>query len=123
MLSLPLFEVRIDMASKGAKSYSQMFIGKPTLEEVLERVRGLPHEDYWVDLLIEHGLPRVLFTYATHSEYIGFCKHMDVAIARIRVIRHPSLPVADEKFHMVIQVVNNAMHNLSKEYFDRGGKA
>jgi hypothetical protein len=91
-----------------------MFVGKPTLEEVLERIRSLPHEGYWLHLLTDHGLPEYLFTYRDHSEYIEFCQHMDVDVAQIKVIKHPSIPVTGRmKAHTTI-------HKLYAD-FDRKG--
>ena len=122
MLSLPVFEVRIDMESSQAKSYSQMFIGKPTLEEVLEKITSLPHEDYWVQLLEKHGLPEYLFIYNTHSEYIEYCRHMEVPVAQIKIVQHPSIPVADDEFLLVLDVVRGNLDRLSAEYYNRGGQ-
>jgi hypothetical protein len=120
MISLPIFEVRIDMSGRDAKSYSQMFVGKPTVEEVLERIRSLPHEGYWLQLLTEHGLPEYLFTYQDHSEYIKFCQHMDVDIAQIKVIQHPSIPLTGAKIASMMEIAGRDIPEWVKEGFMRG---
>ena len=96
MLNLPTFEVRIEMQGSGP-TFSQLFIGKPSVGDVLEAIetRENPYP-YWSATIKEHGLPRFHWTDHNRDEDIEFCGHMDVTIAIIRVIRRASIPVCPQ---------------------------
>jgi len=96
MLSLPTFEVRIEMQDSGPV-FSQLFIGKPSVADVLEAIgtRDNPYP-YWSAVIKEHGLPKFHWTDHTRDEDIEYCGHMDVTIAVIRVIRRESIPVCPQ---------------------------
>ena len=101
MLNLPMFEVRIEMGDDGP-FFSQLFIGKPTVEEVLEviesRPAGNPHtlsdQSNWAKLLEQHGMPTDWWRGSGRDEEVGFCKHMGVTFATIRVIPKKTLPAS-----------------------------
>ena len=98
MLSLSVFEVRIEMRD-GGQIFSQLFVGKPTAEEVIEVIESRPHASpYWAELLEQHGMPRFFWKDSTREEELEFWEVMDVHIATVRVIPQKPIPVSASSF-------------------------
>lgn len=60
MVELPVYEVKIQYDPNARHMFLQTFIGKPTVDDVIEFVRGMAREDtyaYVIDLMVNQGLP------------------------------------------------------------------
>lgn len=94
MFSFKAYEVRIEMKD-GSIPFSQVFIGKPTSDEVIEVVETIGRDERWVQVLKADGLP--VFHWRDHNTgadgEIGFYRHLGILIATIHVVPIAPIPV------------------------------
>lgn len=95
MVELPVYEVKISYQPNARHMFLQTFIGKPTVDDVIEFVRGMAREDtysYVIDLMVHQGLPTRAVNPIQWWAPIG---PQDSRAGSIIIRKLPSVPVTE----------------------------